>query len=294
MTLIEHLYELRHRLGLAILGVLAGGVVGFLWWGNGVWFIPSLGDLIIQPYCDLPPNLRLSFNGQHNCALLQTHPFEAFMIRLKVGIAAGVALASPIWLAQLWGFITPGLRSGERRFARTFVACASVLFMGGAVLAYLVVPEALRVLTGIGSGDFVTALAGDHYISFMLSLLIIFGVSFELPLLIVMLNKVGVLHYERLKRWRRGLIFAVFVFAAFATPGQDPISMCVLAGALTLLLELSIQIARLHDRKAARRDAQQGWGDLSDDEASPLPEQQEAVASQPGDGDGRTNLDDVT
>jgi sec-independent protein translocase protein TatC len=296
MTLIEHLYELRHRLGLAVLGVICGAIVGFLWWGNGVWFVPSLGHLMIQPYCDLPAGtLRIDFAGQgHNsCALLQTHPFEAFMIRLKVGIAAGVVLSSPVWLGQLWGFITPGLHSSERRFARTFVVSASLLFAAGAVLAYLVVPEALRVLTGIGSGQFVTALAGQHYISFMLSLLIIFGVSFELPLLIVMLNKIGVLKYEKLKRWRRGLIFAVFVFAAFATPGQDPISMCALAGALTALLELSVQISRLHDRRLARKEAAEGWSDISDDDASPLAsEEPEPVGS--ADGTGRTNYDDVT
>lgn len=296
MTLIEHLYELRHRLGIAILAVIGGGIVGFLWWGHGFWVIPSLGDLMIGPYCDLPANMRVNFSsgGQQSCQLLQTHPFEGVMIRLKVGIAAGVVLSSPAWLGQLWGFITPGLQTTERRFARVFVSAASVLFAAGAVLAYLVVPEALRVLTGFGSNEFVVALAGQHYVSFMLSLLIIFGVSFELPLLIVMLNRVGVLKYEKLKSWRRGLIFALFVFAAFATPGQDPISMCVLAGALTLLFEFAVQITRIHDRNVARREAADGWADVPEGEASPLEGAPEPVASGEGHGGSGENYDDVT
>lgn len=279
MTLIEHLYELRHRLALGIVAIVLGAVLGFLWWGHGAGPIPSLGDLIIRPYCDLPPATRLNFGNHDKCALLQTRPFESFMIRLKVGIAAGVVLASPAWWYQLWAFITPGLHVGERRFARLFVLFASLLFAAGAVLAYLVVPEALRVLTGVGAGQFVTALAGQDYISFMLSLLIIFGVSFELPLLVVMLNRVGALKYEKLKRWRRGLIFGLFVFAAFATPGQDPISMCALALALTLLFEISVQIARVHDRNLARRRAAEGWDDVPDDEAAPLEHVPEPVGS---------------
>jgi sec-independent protein translocase protein TatC len=269
MTLIEHLYELRRRVGFAALAVLAGGILGFLWFAYRVGPIPSLGTLMNDPYCHLPVGQRVSFAGRP-CALLQTEPFEGFKIRLKVGIAAGFVLTSPAWLYQVWAFITPGLYRRERKFALTFVTSAVVLFSAGAVMAYLVVPEALKVLSNVGGSQFVTALAATAYVSFMLNLLIIFGVSFELPLLVVMLNMTGILKYEKLKRWRRGMIFGLFVFAAFATPGQDPISMTALAGGLTVLLEVAVQIARVHDRRKAAQRAEDGFEGLDDDEASPL------------------------
>jgi sec-independent protein translocase protein TatC len=281
MTVVEHLYELRHRLGLALLAVLVGGVLGFVWFTVRVGPVPSLGDLMNGPYCALPASQRAAFTG-HSCALLQTQPFEAVMIRLKVGIAAGAVLTSPWWLYQVWAFVTPGLYARERRFALGFVACAAALFAGGAVMAYVVLPEALRVLSNVGGGNFVTALAAGQYVSFMLNLLLIFGVSFELPLLVVMLNRVGVLRYEKLRVWRRGIIFGLFVFAAFATPGQDPISMCVLAGGLSVLFEVSVQVARLHDRRLARQRVAEGWDGVADDEPTPTPTPAPSAPERPG------------
>jgi sec-independent protein translocase protein TatC len=269
MSLIEHLYELRHRIALAALAIILGSILGFLWFTVTVGPIPSLGTLMTSPYCNLPTNLRVDFGGQ-KCGLLQTQPFEAFKIRLEIGIAAGFVLTSPVWLYQIWAFITPGLYRKERKFAVTFVTAAVVLFSLGAVMAYLVFPTALKVLSSVGGGQFLTAFAATSYVSFMLNLLLIFGASFELPLLVVMLNRIGVLPYDKLKRWRRGMIFGLFVFAAFATPGQDPISMIALAGGLTLLLEVAVQLSRVHDRRKNQQRVDEGWDGLSDDEASPL------------------------
>ncbi|WP_086788774.1 twin-arginine translocase subunit TatC [Crossiella equi] len=269
MTLIEHLYELRHRLGLSVLAIFLGGVLAFLWWAYSVGPIPSLGTIVLEPYCSLSD--RVTFGSGQSCQLLQTQPFEAFMVRLKVSLAVGAVLSSAVWLYQIWAFITPGLYQKERRYAGTFVSCAVALFLAGAVLAFFIIPKALEALVGFGGEQFATALAGSNYINFLLALLVIFGVSFELPLLIIMLNFAGVLSYDKLRRTRRGAIFGLFVFAAIATPGTDPFSMLALAVALSLLHELSIQVARIRDKRAARKRAAEGWDDnWGDDEASPI------------------------
>jgi len=263
MTLRDHLYELRHRLGLALLALLAGCVLGFLWFQWRVGPVPSLGQLMTGPYCELdaPPRFEAE---PGKCTLLQTQPFEAFLTQFKVGLAAGAVLTSPFWLYQIWAFITPGLYDNERKFTRIFVVLASILFVCGAFLAYYVVPKGLAVLVSFGGDQFSTALAANDYISFVLVMLLIFGISFELPLVVTMLNRIGVLPYRNLKKWRRGIIFSLFVFAAIATPGTDPIGMLALSGAMTVLFELAVQIARVHDRKKDRQAVEEGWTDPDD------------------------------
>jgi sec-independent protein translocase protein TatC len=270
MTLIEHLYELRYRLSIAVLAVMVGGIVGFVWFQYRAFGLPSLGTLLTRPYCELPAPPRADIGTDGRCQLLATAPFEAFMLQLKVGLSAGAVLACPVWLYQLWAFITPGLYERERRFAMAFVGIAAALFAGGAALAYYVVAKGLQVLLGFGGGQVVTALTGDRYFSFILAMLLIFGVSFELPVLVVMLNRAGVVSYARLRSWLRGIIFGLFVFAAVATPSQDPISMLALAGALTVLFLIALVVTRYHDRGVARRRAAEGWDTWNDDQPSPL------------------------
>ena len=263
-----------------MVALVVGAVIGYIWWGVSPFGLSSLGDLVTGPYCGLPQTQRFAPNpGQ--CQLLQTGPFEAFNTRLKVGLAAGAVLTGPVWLYQIWAFITPGLYTKERRFAMSFVGIASVLFAVGAMLAYYVVPAALRFLAGVGDGQFVTALTADRYIGLLLTMLLVFGVSFELPLLVVMLNRVGVLPYAKLRAWQRGIVFGLFVLAAVATPGQDPVSMVALSAALVVLFELSVLVAWSHDRRLARRRAEQGWEDLGPDEAAPLNHRVEPVADPP-------------
>jgi sec-independent protein translocase protein TatC len=201
--------------------------------------------------------------------LLATGPFSALELQLKSALIAGAVLSSPVWLYQLWAFITPALYSKERRYAVTFVSCGGLLFAIGALLAYVVIREGLTVLLGFGGDATIAALSPDSYFSFLIAMLIIFGVSFELPLLLIMLNQIGLVSHAKLKQWRRYSIFGMVVFAGLVVPGNDPITMLALAVALILLYELSVQVTRVHDKRKAKREK---LTELPDDEASALPD----------------------
>lgn len=270
MTLVEHLYELRNRLAIALIAVAITTVIGFIWYGTGFFGTPSLGDLLKEPYCQLPPSSRAAFTADGSCTLFATGAFDQFNLRLTVAMTAGVVLACPVWLYQLWAFVTPGLYARERRYALMFVPVAAALFVAGALLAYFIVTQALAFLLGISDGVQTTALGGREYFGFIIALLVIFGISFELPLLVVMLNFAGVISYATLRRARRGVIFGLFVFGAVATPGGDPYSMLALALALVLLFELAMQIVRINDRRRARRRAESGIDAWDPDEPSPI------------------------
>ncbi len=268
MPLIEHIYELRRRLLVAVAAIVLFTGFGFWWYGSGFFGVPSLGEILTGPYCDIPPGARLQLGDGDECRLLATGPFEQFMLRLKVAATAGVVLSSPVWLFQLWAFITPGLHKNEKRYGIVFTVLAAFLFIGGAVLAYVVIVHALEFLLSIGDNVQTTALSGTQYFTFLIQLILIFGVSFEIPLLIAMLNVAGVLSYEALSRSRRGIIMGIFVFAAVASPGQDPFSMLALAVAVCVLVEMSIQFARVHDKR--KKKSRADWLDVDDDSASPV------------------------
>ncbi len=278
MSLMEHLFEFRRRLFYAVLGIFVGTVIGFIWFGHGIPAIglPSLSEILTGPYCAVPASERLTFGSGDDCRLLATGPFSALELQLKSALIAGTVLASPVWLYQLWAFVTPALYSKERRYAILFVSFGGALFFLGAVLAYVVIREGLTVLLGFGGDATIAALSPDSYFSFLIAMLIIFGVSFELPLLLIMLNMIGLVSSAKLAKWRRYSIFGMVVFAGLVVPGNDPVTMLALAVALVLLYELSVQVTRVHDKRKGRREA---LAELSDDEASVLP------SAMAGDGD---------
>jgi sec-independent protein translocase protein TatC len=261
MTLVEHLKELRRRLLIALIAV--GVATLFV----GIWGYHEVFDILKRPYCEIPATKRY---GGGNCQLIFTHPTDAFFVRLKVSLIAGVLLACPIWLYQLWAFITPGLHRNERRWGVAFVLSSIVLFATGSIISYLVLSPALDVLAGLAGNDAKPLFEIKQYISFVTSMLVIFGASFEFPLVLILLNLAGIVSSARLRSWRRGAIFLMFVFAGFATPTQDPFSMLALALPLCLLYEIAVAVARWTDKRRARRDEESEFAGLADDEASPL------------------------
>lgn len=269
MTLVEHLTELRNRLIKSVIFIVIGTVVGWLFYNN-------ILHVLQRPYCSLPADRRAFSNGD-NCKLLFFNPLDGFLIRLKVAAIAGIILTSPLWIYQLWAFITPGLKKNERKITLAFVGCSTVLFAGGAALAYYTLSKGLHLLVSTAGSGTAAALSITGYLSFVLAMLMIFGVAFEFPLVIASLNLVGILSFERLRKWQRGIIFLVFVFAAIATPSQDPFTMLALAVPMVLLFELATLVAWRHDKRKAEREAAELYTNLPDDQTSPLDQTPSAI-----------------
>lgn len=267
MSIVEHIEELRQRLFVSLIVIGIGTIFGYIWYGTNLGPVPSLGWILKEPYCNLDPSMRLSAaDGQ--CALLATSPFEMFMLRLKVGALAGMVVTSPFWIGQIWAYITPGLKKNEKRWTLSVGLATGFLFIFGAVIAYYVLFYGLEFLMSLGQDVQVSALNGNEYFKFVITLIIVFGVSFEVPLITVLLNAAGVISYQQLKQKRRFIIAGLFVFAAFATPGQDPVSMVILAVVLCLLMEVATQIARVNDRK--RKEKVDEWMGLDDEQGSSI------------------------
>ena len=254
MPLVEHLRELRNRLGKSLLAISVGIFAAFFFWQ------PIL-DFLRQPYC------RAVVDDV--CGGLYVFgPLESLAIRLKVSSLAGVVLSSPVWLYQLGAFITPALHRKERRYAAAFLAASSVLFGAGCVVAYVTLDKGLAFLLNVG-GDGVLVLPGlKSYLNFVTLTLLAFGIAFLFPVVIVFLNIVGVLQVARMRAWRRGMIVGIAAGAAVLTPSTDPYSFLAMAIPLYLLYEACIVLARLRERVLRRRAAADPNAALDDDTPS--------------------------
>ncbi len=249
MSVIEHLRELRRRLIVVVVIIGAGAIVG--------WELyPQILHLLAKPYCSISPQHRGSVGLGKGCVLVYTGVLDGFTTRLKVSVIAGAVITAPFWLYQIWAFITPGLRRSERRYTVIFVVVSTFLFALGATLAYLVLYKGLEVLVRSAGAGTAALLTINSYLSFVTLMLVIFGAAFELPLLIIMANLVGVLPGKLLKKSQRLGIFLIFVFAAIATPSTDPFTMCAMAVPMCLLFEGAVLFAIVHDRRLARRVAE--------------------------------------
>jgi sec-independent protein translocase protein TatC len=229
MTLVEHLHELRHRLIISIAAVAVGSVGG--------WFLaPHVIHLIDMPLCK-------SFGKQH-CSLVVDTVYGAFTLNLKIAIILGFMFALPVTLYQLWAFMAPAFGPGANYWAPIWIISALVLFIAGAGTGYVVIPLALNFFGKFGGPEITTLVFASKYIGFIALILLVFGLSFELPLVLVSLTAAGITSSAWLARKRTHAFFAVFIFSTIATPGADWISPLVLGGILYLLYELSILVSR--------------------------------------------------
>jgi sec-independent protein translocase protein TatC len=238
MTFFDHLAELRNRLIVAIVAVLLGSVVGWMVWN---WIL----DVATQPYCDAQAARdAVTLTGEAACALYISNPMELLTTRLSVSGYVGVFLASPIILWQLWRFVTPGLHRNEKKYAIPFVISSLALFLLGAFVAWLTFPKALSFFLHSG-GDVQTLFNPTPYLKMIFLMMLISGAVFELPLLLVFLQLVGVLKSRQLRSWRRYAVCLNFVVAAVATPSQDPYSLFAMAIPMCVFYEIAIIIGRL-------------------------------------------------
>ena len=274
MPLTEHLRELRSRLVKSGIAIAIGMVVGWIYY-------PQLFGWLSAPFDAVVTQARAQ---GRTVTLALTGVADPFVLQMQIAAVAGLILSSPVWLYQLWRFVTPGLHRHERRWGLGFVAVAVPLFLAGVALAYIVLPYGLQILFGFTPDGVQNIVAVDRYLSFFLRMIMVFGIGFLVPLLLVLLNFAGVLSGQRLLGWWRWIIVIVMVFAAVATPTGDPINLMLLAGPILLLVMIAVLIAVLNDKRRARRRRESGepdFSDLADDEISPLDESPSVIDEPP-------------
>jgi sec-independent protein translocase protein TatC len=263
MTLLEHLQELRSRLFKASVAVLVGMIAGWLVSGRVLNFIKA-------PYCDLMMTHGRAPIGQPGqCNLIQLGLTDVFTLKMQLALWVGLILAAPVWLYQLWAFVAPGLHKNERRWAYWFAGIAAPLFALGATLAYLVVAKGMKFLLQFTPKDVITALEISGYVKFITNFMLVFGLAFEFPLVVVLFNIAGIASFRRLLGWWRVAVFVFFLFSAIFVPTADPIGMSIMGGMLSALYFGAVLFAYVNDKRRERRHRME-YGDLADDELSPL------------------------
>jgi sec-independent protein translocase protein TatC len=250
MTLFEHLRELRYRLVVAILAIIAGMIVAW-------FFRDPLMIILERPYFEAIADLKAK-NPDAVTSLVNINLTSPLTLALKVSALAGALLTAPIWLYQLWAFIVPGLLAKEKKWTLIFIAVATPMFVGGVLVGYIVLPKAITVLLSFTQSGVTNLQDINAYLSFLLRLMVVFGIAFLIPLVVLVLNIVGVIKAKTLSKYRTLVIFGTFVFGAIATPSTDPFSMLALAAPMTLLFIAAEVIAHILDRRKERRAALAG------------------------------------
>jgi sec-independent protein translocase protein TatC len=245
----SHLEELRKRLVRSLIAIGIGFFVCY-------YFKEWLFKIITQPLIDVLPK---------NSHMIYTSLPEAFFTYMKIAFFASLFLTAPFTLYQIWKFISPGLYSKEKKYVAPFVITSSLLFVGGVVFAYfLALPPAFGFFVEFSSDFLKPMFTMREYLSFALKLLLAFGVSFELPVFIFFMAKIGIVNTRMLRKQRRYAILIIFIVAAILTPSPDAFTQCIMAVPLIVLYELSIYVAKFAERK--KKDDSDG--DESKEQAS--------------------------
>ena len=255
MALADHLRELRARLMRSVLALVIALAIA-------LFFYDQIFDIIFRPY-DIA---RQQLQGK-----VQTTPTiggagGGLLLQLKMCGVAAVVVTSPYWLLQIWGFILPGLHPEERRWTRLFALVAGPLFIAGVGVGYYVLPKGLEVLIGFTPSALTNLIEFGDYLTFLTRTMLVFGIAFEIPVFVILLNLAGIVTGRQLGQYRPWIVLGTFVFAAIATPSTDPFSMLMLALPMTLLFMISEVVARLVDRRRGRHSLDA----YDDDEASDI------------------------
>ncbi|WP_275003575.1 twin-arginine translocase subunit TatC [Promicromonospora iranensis] len=240
MPLLEHLLELRKRFVLIAAGLVLGAIAG--------WFLydPLLVMLQrpLQYAADVTGNdVTLNFTG----------PASALDLRIRAALFLAVFLSCPWWLFQVWAFVTPGLNKREKYYAYGFVGASVPLFLGGAYMAWIVIPHAVQILTGFLPDNATNFTDAQMYLDLVMRLLLAFGVAFVSPVLLVGLNFAGLMSAKALLAGWRWAILIAFTFAAIVTPTPDALTMILVALPICVLYFGAVGVSVLHDRRVEKR-----------------------------------------
>jgi sec-independent protein translocase protein TatC len=231
MTMAEHLGELRSRLIVSLVAFAAISIVAF-------FYYKPMSSFLMQPLCSLPRSML----GPNGCRPIYTGVLGGINFRLKLTAIVGLGLTSPVWLYETWAFITPALTRREKRYALPFLSSSIALFLIGATFAYLTLPLGLRFLIGLAGQEVTPLIEANSYLNFVALVFIAFGLTFELPLVLIFLGLAGVVSVEQLRRERKVAFVAIFALAAVVTPSQDPYTMSAMAIPLYAFYEISILV----------------------------------------------------
>jgi sec-independent protein translocase protein TatC len=236
MSLVEHLEELRKRIIISAITIALGSIVGFIFWKQIMTFL-------LLP---MPGATNGLVEGPDGATRLVTNGIgEAFSVVLKLAVAVGICLGSPVILYQLWAFISPGLTRRERRWAGPFVLIGVVLFLAGLVVGFLTLRFPVSFLINFGKDNFLELVTADSYFTFVAFFMLAFGIVFELPLVLTFLAQLGIVSSKLLRSKRVAALVILWILCTFLTPGTDPYSPIVLGVAMTVLYELSIILIRV-------------------------------------------------